>query len=81
MKKIILNLSLVVAVLATACEPQATNQNSENDSGVALANATLKGDETINTSVGEVELTDSYFDTDAAERLYDEMDYQRASQS
>lgn len=48
---------------------------------VPLKDATLKGDEVIKSSIGDIELIDSYFDTDASNRLYDEMDYQRASQA
>ncbi|WP_339868484.1 DUF1214 domain-containing protein [uncultured Algoriphagus sp.] len=48
---------------------------------VSLEQASLKGDEIIETSVGDVELIDSYFDTESSNLLYDEMDYQRASQA
>ncbi|MGI6853303.1 DUF1254 domain-containing protein [Mesorhizobium sp. 1B3] len=48
---------------------------------VPLEGAKLHGDETIETPVGDVELQDSYFNDDASKRLYDEMDYQRASQA
>jgi len=47
---------------------------------VPLDSATLQGDEVIETPIGDIELTDSYFDDDASKRLFDEMDYQRASQ-
>ncbi|WP_010483540.1 DUF1214 domain-containing protein [Pseudomonas sp. S9] len=49
--------------------------------GVPLEKATLHGDETIQTPIGNIELQDSYFDDDASIRLFDEMDYQRASQA
>ncbi|WP_339948046.1 DUF1214 domain-containing protein [uncultured Albimonas sp.] len=48
---------------------------------VPLDQATLQGDETIDTPIGEIELTDSYFDEDASRRLFDEMDAQRAAQA
>ncbi|MDU0365365.1 DUF1254 domain-containing protein [Rhizobium sp. 25PS6] len=41
----------------------------------------LHGDETIQTPMGDIELQDNYFDNGASKRLYDEMDYQRASQA
>jgi hypothetical protein len=41
----------------------------------------LHGNETIDTPIGAIELVHSYFDDDAAARLYDEMDYQRACQA
>ena len=47
----------------------------------ALTDAKLHGDEVIETPIGAIELTDSYFDDDASKRLYDEMDYQRAVQA
>lgn len=46
-----------------------------------LANSKLHGDETIQTPIGDIKLIDSYFDDAASKRLYDEMDYQRASQA
>jgi len=48
---------------------------------VPLDEATLKGDETIETPIGEIKLDDNYFDDEASRRLFDEMDYQRASQA
>ena len=47
----------------------------------SLEDATLQGDETIQTPIGPIKLEDTYFDDDASKRLYDEMDYQRASQA
>ncbi len=49
--------------------------------GVPLGEATLHGDEMIQTPVGEIGLVDSYFDDDASRRLFDDMDYQRAVQT
>lgn len=49
--------------------------------GVPLDSATLQGDEVIETPIGDIELQDSYFDDEASQRLFDEMDYQRASQA
>ena len=48
---------------------------------VSLDKATLHGDEVIKTPIGDICLNDTYFDNDASSRLFDEMDYQRASQS
>ncbi|MFK8252897.1 DUF1254 domain-containing protein [Ancylobacter terrae] len=48
---------------------------------VALEDAKLHGDELIATPIGEIRLTDSYFDANASKRLFDEMDYQRAAQA
>ncbi|MFN0144391.1 MAG: hypothetical protein ACKVP6_13265, partial [Mycobacterium sp.] len=48
-------------------------------SGVPLEKATLHGNEVIATPIGDVILTNTYFDDDASARLYDEMDFQRAT--
>lgn len=48
---------------------------------VPLGEAKLQGDELIDTPIGTIELQDSYFDEEASQRLFDEMDYQRAAQA
>jgi hypothetical protein len=48
---------------------------------IPLGKAALHGDEHIETPIGDIELTHSYFDDDASERLFEEMDYQRATQA
>jgi hypothetical protein len=48
---------------------------------VPLGEATLTGDEVIDTPVGSIELQDSYFGDDASRRLFDESDFQRATQA
>ena len=48
---------------------------------VPLDKATLQGDEVIQTPIGNIELVHNYFNSDASEKLYDELDYQRAAQS
>ena len=48
---------------------------------VSLDKATLQGDEVIQTPIGNIELVHNYFNSDASEKLYDELDYQRAAQS
>ncbi|ADJ29575.1 DUF1214 domain-containing protein [Nitrosococcus watsonii] len=55
--------------------------HQDQTDSVPLANATLQGDEVIQTPIGNIELIDSYFDDDASRRLFDQMDYQRAAQS
>jgi len=47
----------------------------------SLESATLAGDELISTPIGDIELRHSYFDDDTSQRLFDEMDYQRACQA
>lgn len=46
-----------------------------------LSKANLHGDEIIDTPIGPIELEHNYFGDDASERLFDEMDFQRACQS
>ena len=48
---------------------------------VPLAQAQLQGNEIVQTPIGDITLTDNYFDTAASQRLYDDMDYQRACQT
>jgi hypothetical protein len=48
---------------------------------VALDEATLQGDELIETPIGNIELVHNYFNSDISKKLYDELDYQRAAQS
>src|SRR4051812_20155463 len=48
---------------------------------IPLQQAELRGDEIISTSIGPIQLVDTYFDDDASRRLFDEMDYQRATQA
>jgi hypothetical protein len=54
---------------------------AKDKSGVNLENASLRGNELINTPIGDIELINNYFNDDASTRLYDELDYQRAAQS
>lgn len=54
---------------------------TDTKSSVSLDKATLHGNELIQTPIGAIELVNNYFDSDASNRLFDEMDYQRAVQS
>lgn len=54
--------------------------NASAQKAAPFERATLKGDELIQTPIGEIELIDNFFDDDASARLFDEMDYQRAAQ-
>ncbi len=64
----------ILALLGMGALHPATAQDA-----VPLDEATLQGDEVIDTPVGTIELQDSYFDDEASQRLFDEMDYQRAA--
>ncbi|TWI80831.1 hypothetical protein JM93_04046 [Roseibium hamelinense] len=46
-----------------------------------LDDATLKGDERIETPIGVIELQDNYITDEGVQALFDEMDYQRAVQT
>lgn len=71
-------MNTTVAQPATAAaEASATDAHAQ---GVPLDKAGLHGDEKIQAPIGTIELQDSYFDDDLSRRLFDEMDYQRASQ-
>ena len=48
---------------------------------VSLEDAKLCGNEVINTPIGNIQLVHNYFNHEASRRLYDELDYQRATQS
>jgi hypothetical protein len=74
-------LALTLIVLALTCvEATAADDSSSRQTAVELEDAKLSGDEVIETPAGNIRLEDSYFDGDASERLYDEMDLQRAAQ-
>jgi hypothetical protein len=70
-----------LAIWAAAASLLCTTALGSTVQAVPLESATLQGDEVIETPIGEIELQDSYFDDEASQRLFDEMDYQRASQA
>ena len=72
---LIKNSTLTVALL---CTMPLTGVAQD---AVPLDQATLRGDEVIETPAGTIELQDSYFDDEASERLFDTMDLQRAAQA
>lgn len=79
MKKIIFNLGLAAMIFATSCQDTTTQNN--DSMGVALEKATLIGDEQINSPYGTLELTHNYLTDESSEKLFDAMDFQRASQA
>ncbi len=72
---------ILASTFAAALVGAATVSSHADARSVTMGEATLSGDETIQTPVGDIELTDSYFDDDASKRLFDEMDYQRGVQA
>ncbi len=73
--RLVTSTAIAALLCTTALLPPAKAQS------VPLGQATLHGDELIDTPVGSIELNDSFFNDDASRRLFDEMDYQRASQA
>ncbi|PHQ34631.1 DUF1254 domain-containing protein [Rhodopirellula bahusiensis] len=73
------NLHQTITVAMLLCVG-VLNANAQ-DKPVPLADAGLRGDEKIETPIGEIQLHDSYFDEEASQRLFDELDYQRACQA
>ncbi|MEO9778790.1 MAG: DUF1254 domain-containing protein [Sedimentitalea sp.] len=71
----------IVTLTATAALLCTTTLSAFAQDAVPLDAATLRGDETIDTPIGTIELQDNYFDDEASQKLFDEMDYQRASQA
>ncbi len=82
MNHIIASICTIPLSLAlSTASAQAVGPGQAPAGSVALADASLHGDETIATPIGPVVLVDNYFDDAASQRLYDEMDYQRAVQA
>jgi len=82
--KLLGNVFVALFTLFSVAGCQQVNPHIANTSAakpVPLAEATLAGDESIATPIGEIELIDNYFDDDASRRLFDEMDYQRGAQA
>lgn len=69
-------IAIVVTLLMGSLGPVVFGQGTPVD----LDAASLQGDEVIDTPIGVIELDDNYFGDDASQRLFDEMDYQRACQ-
>lgn len=67
-------LTAAAALMAVLAQPAFAD-------GVALGNAKLMGDEIIETPIGEIELQDNFITDESIQKLFDEMDYQRAVQA
>lgn len=79
MKKTILILGVALLIFAISCQNKET-QNEESQ-GISLEKAKLVGDEIINTSYGDVEIQHNYITDESSQKLFDAMDFQRASQA
>ncbi len=79
MKKIIFSFVLGVVVLTSCNNEKTTNDSSSK--GVSLEEATLIGDETINSFYGDLELQNNFVTDESSEKLFDALDFQRASQA
>ena len=77
---IIIHCFLIAACDSKGAQITPSMDTQTKPTTVDLEKASLSGDEVIDTPIGTIELVDNYFDDDASQRLYDEMDYQRAVQ-
>jgi hypothetical protein len=83
----------LMLLMATLCLTISCSTNEQKESGssqavsntqntpVSLENAKLYGDEKITTSFGLIELQHSFITDESSQKLFDEMDLQRASQA
>ncbi|MGE0053386.1 MAG: DUF1254 domain-containing protein [Hyphomicrobium sp.] len=69
-----LTRSVALALLTLLARPALADS-------VVLSDAKLMGDETIETPIGKVELQDNFITDESKQKLFDEMDYQRAAQA
>jgi len=67
----------VFSVVATGVFAAAQSHSNTTD----LKNAKLVGDEIINTTYGKIELQHTFMTDESSQRLFDAMDFQRASQA
>lgn len=75
-------LLLGISVFATSCKQDSTSITPKsNSAAVALEAAKLSGDEIIETSIGEIKLEHNFIADESIDKLYDEMDLQRACQA
>jgi len=79
MKKPILILGFVAMIFATSCQ-NTTTQNNDTQ-GISLEKAKLIGDEQINSPYGLLEIQHNFPTDESSEKLFDAMDFQRASQA
>lgn len=73
-------LGLPSVLNAQDSRPNGKSTAQQEGGTTSLVDADLYGDERIATSTGVIELEDSYFGVEASQKLYAEMDYQRACQ-
>jgi len=76
------NIFIGLGMLAIACSTYAQKKpGTAQAAAVPLENAKLYGDEKITTPFGLIELQHSFITDESSQRLFDEMDLQRASQA
>lgn len=70
-------------VLITSCNQKEKSESTNNEvsENTQLEFATLKDDETISTPYGPVELQHNFLTNESADKLFDALDFQRASQA
>ncbi len=80
----IINTSFVVLFLTTllsSCQSQKNQVLNEGNPCTSLENAILSGDVNISTPYGVTELQNSYISDACSQKLFNAMDFQRASQA
>lgn len=77
---LIVALTMGPVVSSSSTLAQVTENTPTRSTVVPLEDASLHGDEVIETPFGNIDLEDSFFDAEASSRLFEEMDYQRACQ-
>ena len=71
---------IALGLLCSSCQNTA-QQTPQKDPALSLENASLKGDELIQSPYGTLELQHNYLTDESAETLMDALDFQRASQA
>ena len=79
MKKTIFILGIAALIIVTSCQNKVTQNNKSQC--IALEKAKLVHDEIINAPYGDVEIQHNYITDESSQKLFDAMDFQRASQA
>ena len=74
--KVLLLLSSIVVI--SACNQSQPHQTAENNNAIALADATLTGDELIKTDFGDIQMNQTYITKTSIDKLNKQLQLQRA---
>jgi hypothetical protein len=84
MKKSLLELIFALLVLQTTsiyAAASVAGKTLKDSNTTDLKNAKLVGDEVINTPYGKIELQHTFMTDESSQKLFDAIDFQRASQA